>query len=160
MATFIPHKKQLMETIIQKALKLLLDKFGTEYDCVTVTEDNGHYRANIECPTPARLIGKNGETLSAIQTLLKNMLFAQNKENLFVSVDVDHYRKTQEERVIQKAEKFIDMMKDRNLAEIKLPPMSPYFRRIVHMWVLNNFPELQSDSVGEGKARAVRVFYK
>jgi len=149
-----------METIIQKALKLLLDKFGTEYDCVTVTEENGQYRANIECATPARLIGKNGETLSAIQTLLKNMLFAQNKENLFVCVDVDNYRKDQEDRMTQKAEKFIDTMKERNLGEVKLPPMPPYFRRVVHMWILNNYPELTSDSVGEGRARAVRVFYK
>ncbi len=149
-----------METIIQKALKLLLDKFGAEYDCVTITEENGQYRANIETPNAARLIGKNGETLSAIQTLLKNMLFAQNKENVFISVDVDNYRKAQEERIIQKAERYIDMMKERNLAEIKLPPMSPYFRRVVHMWVLHSFPELESDSVGEGKARAVRVFYK
>ena len=149
-----------METIIQKALKLLLDKFGTDYDCVTVTEENGHYRANIECPTPARLIGKNGETLSAIQTLLKNILFTQNKENLFVSVDVDNYRKDQEDRIIAKAQKFIDMMKERNLAEVKLPPSNPYFRRIVHTWILNNFPELQSDSIGEGPDRAVRVFYR
>jgi len=149
-----------METIIQKALKLLLDKFGTDYDCVTISEDNGHYRANIECATPARLIGKNGETLSAIQTLLKNMLYSQNQENLFVTVDVDNYRKDQEDRMTQKAQKFIDQMRERNLSEIKLPPMSPYFRRVVHLWVLNNFPELATDSVGEGRSRAVRVFYK
>lgn len=149
-----------METIIQKALKLLLDKFGTEYDCVTVSEDNGHYRANIECPNPARLIGKNGETLGAIQTLLKNILYANKQEGLFVTVDVDNYRKDQEDRMIGKAQKFIDTMRDQNLGEIKLPPMTPYFRRVVHMWVLNNFPELASDSVGEGPTRAVRVFYK
>ena len=149
-----------METIIQKALKLLLDKFGAEYDCVTVTEENEQYRANIETPNPAKLIGKNGETLSAIQTLLKNMLYAQNRENIFISVDVDNYRKAQEERVIEKAERYIKMMKERNLGEIKLPPMSPYFRRVVHLWILHTFPELQSDSVGEGKSRAVRVFYK
>lgn len=149
-----------METIIQKAIKRLLDKFGTEYDCVTINEENGHYRANIECSTPARLIGKNGETLQAIQTLLKNMLYAQNQENLFVTVDVDNYRKDQEDRMIEKAQKFIDLMKERNLSEVKLPPMSPYFRRVVHLWVLSNFSELQTDSVGEGRARAIRVFYK
>lgn len=149
-----------METIIQKAIKLLLDKFGTDYDCVTIREEAGHYRANIECSNPARLIGKNGETLHAIQTLLKNILYAQSEENLFVTVDVDNYRKDQEDRMTGKAQKFIDMMKERNLSEIKLPPMSPYFRRVVHLWVLNTFPELQTDSVGEGRDRAIRVFYK
>lgn len=149
-----------MESIIQKAIKRLLDKFGAEYDCVTVSEENGHYRANIECEAPARLIGKNGDTLNAFQTLLKNMLYAQNKENLFVTVDVDHYRKAQEDRMIEKAQKYIDALRDKGLSEIKLPPMNPYFRRVVHMWVLHTFPELQSDSVGEGPKRAVRVFYK
>ena len=149
-----------METIIQKALKLLLDKFGADYDCVMVSEEDGHYRANIECANPARLIGKNGETLNSIQTLLKNILFTQNKENVFLSVDVDGYRKTQEDRIISKAEYYLNTMRDQNLAEIKLPPMNPYFRRLVHMWVLNNFPELQSDSTGEGQNRAVRIFHR
>jgi spoIIIJ-associated protein len=149
-----------MESIIQKALKILLDKFGAEYDCVRIEEMDGHYRANIETSDPSRLIGKGGETLNALQTLLKNMLYAQNKENIFVSVDVDHYRREKEDRVIAKAEKFIQIMQNENLGEIKLPPMSPYFRRIIHVWVLNNQPEMGSDSVGEEPKRAVRLFYK
>lgn len=149
-----------MESIIQKALKILLDKFGAEYDCVMVSEENGHYRANIESTAPARLIGKNGDTLNAVQTLLKNVLYAQSKENIFLSVDVDNYRKNQEDRVIEKAQKFIDTMKSENLSEMKMTPMPPFFRRVVHMWILNNFPELASDSIGEGMARSVRVFYK
>ncbi|MCK5460658.1 KH domain-containing protein [Candidatus Gracilibacteria bacterium] len=149
-----------METIIQTTLKLLLDKYGAEYDCVTISEENNLYRANIESTIPARIIGKNGDTLAAIQILLKNILFTQSKKNLFVSVDVDNYRKQHEDRIIEKAQKFIDIMKNENLAEIKLPPMSPYYRRIIHLWIVNNFPELSSDSIGEGTARAIRLFYK
>lgn len=149
-----------MESIIQKALKLLLDKFGATYDCVMISEDSGHYRANIETSEPARLIGKNGDTLSAIQTLLKNSLYAQNHESVFITVDVDNYRKQKEDKILDKAKKFIEIMKKENLAEVKLPPMNPYYRRIVHTWVANDMMELTSDSVGEGRERAVRVFYK
>lgn len=149
-----------METIIQKALKLLLDKFGATYDCVMISEENGHYRANIETSEPARLIGKNGDTLGSLQTLLKNILYAQNGEGIFLSVDVDNYRKQKEDRVIEKAKKFIDIMKNENLGEIKLPPMNPYYRRIIHTWIANDFPDLTSDSLGEGAARAVRVLHK
>ncbi len=149
-----------MESIIQKALKLLLDKFGATYDCVTISEDNGHYRANIETTEPARLIGKNGDTLSAIQTLLKNALYAQNGESIFLTVDVDGYRKQKEAKIVEKAKKFVDIMRNENLGEIKLMPMNPYYRRIVHTWIANEFPELTSDSVGEGRERAVRIFYK
>jgi spoIIIJ-associated protein len=149
-----------METIIQKALKLLLDKFGSEYDCVTVAEENGHYRANIETPNAARLIGRNGATLNALQILLKNILWSKQEEKIFVTVDVDHYRKDQEDRLIEKVQRTIEMMKDRNLSEIKLFPMSSYFRRIVHLWIIQEYPEMMTESIGEGDTRAIKVFYK
>lgn len=149
-----------MESIIQKALRLLLDKFDAEYDCVTVTEENGYYRANIETPDPSKLIGKNGVILQALQVVLKNILWTQTSENVFVSVDIDNYKKVQEDKVIERAQKSIDTMKSQNLSEIKLPPMSPYFRRVIHLWVAATLPEFGSDSVGQDRARAVRIFYK
>lgn len=149
-----------MESIIQKALRLILDKFGAEYDCIMVSEENGHYRANIETAHAPRLIGKNGATLNSLQTLLKNILWAQNQENIFVSVDVDNYQKSHEDQIIQKAQKYIDMMEENNLAEIKLPPMKAFYRRVVHLWIVANHPNLGTDSIGEGRDRAIKVFHK
>lgn len=149
-----------METIIQKALKILLDKFGADYDCVTVTEESGHYRANIETPDAGRLIGKNGAILNALQILLKNILFHQNAEKLFVTVDVDNYRKDQDEKMLTRVRNTIEMMKEQNLGEIKLNPMKPYLRRLVHLWIANNYPELTTDSEGEGQYRAVKIIYR
>ncbi len=149
-----------MESIIQKTLRLLLDKFGATYDCITVSEENSHYRANIETDDAGRLIGRNGAVLSALQILLKNILWEQCSEKVFVSIDVDGYRKEQEEHLLEKCSSYIDAMRERNLLETKLPPMSPYFRRIVHLWVSSNFPDLTTESLGEGESRAVRVFHK
>ncbi|MDH3324320.1 MAG: KH domain-containing protein [Candidatus Peregrinibacteria bacterium] len=149
-----------METIIQKALKILLDKFGVEYDCVAVTDESGHYRANIETPDAGRLIGKNGTVLSALQILLKNILHSQSAEKLFVTVDVDNYRKDQDDRILEKVKGEIEMMQEQNLSEIKLRPMKPYIRRLVHLWIDANYPDLGTDSTGEGMARSVRVFCK
>ena len=149
-----------METIIQKTLKRLLDKFGADYICVTVVEDNGHYRANIETDKAAQLIGRNGKTLSSIQVLLKNILWSQNDEKTFVTIDVDGYKKEQEEKIISKVEKTIELMRERNLSEIKLHPMTPYFRRVVHTWISSNFPELTTESIGEGANRSIKVLYR
>lgn len=149
-----------METIIQKALRLILDKFGATYDCVMVQEDNGHYRANVETDDAARLIGRNGAVLNAIQILLKNILWEQHAEKMFVSVDVDNYRKEQEERLLDKVKKHIELMQENNLSETKLAPMGPYFRRLIHLWISTNYSELTTESIGEGENRAVRVFYK
>ena len=149
-----------METIIQKTLKRLLDEFGADYVCVTVAEADGHYRANIETDHAAQLIGRNGKTLSSLQVLLKNILWSQNDEKTFVTIDIDGYRKEQEDKVISKVEKTIDLMRERNLSEIKLHPMSPYFRRVVHTWISSTFPELTTESVGEGANRAIKVLYR
>jgi len=149
-----------METIIQKALKILLDKYGANYDCVTVVEENGHYRANIETPDTAKIIGRNGSILNAIQTILKNILWTQNEEKVFVTIDIDGYRQEQYDRVYDRVEKTIELMKDRNLSEVKLDPMRPFTRRLVHLWIAEKFPELTTDSVGEGDDRAVRIHYK
>lgn len=149
-----------METIIQKTLKRLLDEFGAEYICVTVAEDNGHYRANIETDKAAQLIGRNGKTLSSLQVLLKNILWSQNDDKIFVTVDIDGYRKEQEDKIISKVEKTIDLMRERNLSEMKLHPMTPYFRRVVHTWIATTFPELTTESIGEGSSRAIKVLYR
>ncbi len=149
-----------METIIQKALKLLLDKMGAEYDCVSVGEKDGHYRANIETPEAGRLIGPNGATLNALQILLKNILYHQTSERLFVSVDVDGYRAEQDDRFLNKVQESIEMMQDQNLGELKLSPMKPYLRRLVHLWIPANYPDLTTESVGDGAQRAIKITHK
>lgn len=150
----------LMETIIQKALKILLDKFGASYDCIRIQEDNEHYYATIETSDPARLIGRNGATLNALQTLLKNILWSQNEEKFYVTIDIDGYRKSQYDKTFDKVARSIDMMKERGLGEMTLYPMKPFLRRLVHLWIADNYPELTTNSVGEGAKRAIRVLYK
>lgn len=149
-----------METIIQKVLRTLLDKFGADYLCVTVSEEAGHYRATIETDNASRLIGRSGQTLNALQILLKNILWSQNGEKVFVTVDVDGYRQEQEQKVIDRVKNTIELMQERNLSEMKLFPMSPYFRRVVHVWIAAEHPELTTESVGEGDRRAIKVLYK
>ena len=149
-----------MESIIQKALKILLDKYGAEYDCVTVSDENGHYRANIETPDAGQLIGKSGIKLNSLQILLKNILYSQVPEKLFVTVDVDHYKKQQDEKILDSVRQEIEKMQTENAPEIKLRPMKPYYRRLAHLWVSANYPDLTTDSTGEGRARSIRIFYK
>ena len=76
-----------------------------------------------------------------------------------VSIDVDGYRQAQEESLIQRVGNSISEMQDQNLSETKLPPMSPYFRRVIHLWISKNHPELATESIGNGEDRAVRIFH-
>lgn len=149
-----------METIIQKALKLLLDKYGVAYDCVRIEEENDHYYAIIETDDPSRLIGRSGNTINALQTILKNILWSDNEEKVFVTLDVDGYRKSQYNKTYDKVRKSIEMMKERNLSELTLYPMKPFTRRLVHLWIAKEYPELTTNSVGEGMQRTIHILYK
>jgi len=149
-----------MEAIIQKALRLLLDQFGAQYDAVGVIEENGHYRANIETMETGLLIGRRGNVLMSLETILKHIIWEQTGEKVFFSLDVDNYRKDRDDKVIATVNEKIDFMKDRGLPELKFQPMNPYTRRMVHLYIASKYPELSTDSVGEGRNRAIKVFYK
>ena len=149
-----------METVIQRAAKLLLDHFKEEYDCVLVSEEDGHYRVKIETSNSSLLIGRRGAVLEALQTLLKNIFWAQNGENIFISIDVDGYRKAQEDSLLAKMDKIIQKMKEKNVANTKTFPMNSYLRRVVHLWIAKQYPELTTESEGKGEEKAMKIFYK
>ena len=121
-------------------------------------EQDGVTRVELTSPDPSRIIGWHGETLNAIQHLAKSVI--RSKENMerspFIVLDIDGYRKSQEDKVCRIAEQKADFVR-RTGNKIALAPMSPYFRRIVHLHVANT-PQLQdltTESIGEGEYRQI-----
>lgn len=82
------------------------------------------------------LIGKRGNTLDAIQYLL-SLVINKNKDNYIkVVVDTEGYRAKREETLIRLANKMAE--KARYVKRpIKLEPMNPYERRIIHSALQN-----------------------
>ncbi|MBI2117978.1 hypothetical protein HYT95_03700, partial [Candidatus Peregrinibacteria bacterium] len=74
----------------------------------------------------------------------------------FLVLDVDGYRKAQEDNVRRIAEQKADFVR-RTGNRIALAPMSPYFRRIVHLHVANSpiLQDLTTFSHGEGEYRQI-----
>jgi len=145
-------------TLIKDALTQLLTHAGFEFTDIKITEEADVTRAEILAPEASRLIGWHGETLNSIQHLLKSIV--RSKLNLdrspFIVVDIDGYRKTQEDKVRRIADQKADFVR-RTGNRIALAPMSPYFRRIVHMHVANTpaLADLTTESVGEGEYRQI-----
>ncbi|MCA9371081.1 MAG: hypothetical protein KC680_03930, partial [Candidatus Peregrinibacteria bacterium] len=106
----------------------------------------------------SRIIGWHGETLNSIQHLAKSII--RQKGNLdrspFLVLDVDGYRKSQEDKVRAIAEKKADFVR-RTGSRVALAPMSPYFRRIVHLHVASTpeLADLTTESSGQGDYRQV-----
>ena len=123
-----------MELLIKETLEKFLEILGVSYTGVTINKESEKtYYAKIETESSSLLIGWHGETIAAIQHILKCLLWKQGiPSETQVVVDVDGYKKRQEESVIKlaerKAEYAIETQK-----EVRLPPMNPYFRRKVHL---------------------------
>ena len=144
--------------LIKSTLQKLLEELGLRVDGITITEEDDLTRAELASPDASRIIGWHGETLNALQHLVKSIVrTAENLERTpFIILDVDGYRRMQEDKVRAIAEQKADFVR-RTSNRIALQPMSPYFRRIVHLHVASH-PDLQdltTESIGEGDYRQI-----
>ena len=78
-----------------------------------------------------RLIGRNGETLDAIQFLLNRLLQARDKDAEKVIVDCEHYRSMREDRIVQRVRELAERVRITGRS-LQLEPMNSYERRLVH----------------------------
>ncbi len=101
------------------------------------------------------LIGKRGNTLDSIQYLL-SLVINKNKENYIkVVLDTEGYRAKREETLIRLANKMAE--KARYVRRpIKLEPMNPYERRIIHS-ALQNIQGITTYSEGDEPYRRVVI---
>ena len=153
-----------MELLIKETLEKLLDILGVPYTGVKITkETETAYYAEIETESSSLLIGWHGETIAAIQHLLKCLLWKQGVDSkIQIIVDVDNYKKRQEESVIRLAERKAEVA-IANQKEVKLPPMNPYFRRKIHLHLAGSDKykdRIITESVGESEHRQIRIIPK
>ncbi len=145
-------------SLIQDILGNLLTHLSLPFDAINVKDEDDLTRVDIVSAHASRIIGWHGETLNAVQQLLKSIVRSKMKleRSPFIVLDVDGYRRMQEEKVCRIAEQKADFVR-RTGNRIALAPMSPYFRRIVHLHVANtpSLSDLTTESVGEGEYRQI-----
>ncbi len=152
-----------MDDLIIDTTGNLLTLLGIPFTAITVKADGDMLRVDVVTDHASRLIGWHGETLNAVQHLVKSIIrTAKNLERApFIIVDVDGYRTMQEEKVCKIAEAKADFVR-RTGSRVTLPPMSPYFRRVVHMHIAATptMSDLATESIGEGDYRQVVIRLK
>jgi spoIIIJ-associated protein len=148
-----------MHDLVNTTVAELLEKLGLKFTGITVDDsDEKMIRVDIDSPEASRLIGWHGETVNAIQHLAKSII--RSKEALdrapFIIIDVDGYKKAQEEKVCRIAEQKVDFVR-RKKTRVALPPMSSYFRRVVHLYIANNkdLQDITTESIGDGGYRQI-----
>jgi len=101
------------------------------------------------------LIGKEGKTLKALTTVVKQVIFNQLNSYPNLILDVEDYKEKQEKRLIRLA-KNVAKEVARTKVEAELENMNSYQRRLIHN-ELTNFKGVYTESVGEEPNRHIVI---
>ncbi len=104
------------------------------------------------------IIGKRGETLDAIQYLVNLVANRNSKEYIRITVDSNNYREKRIKSLESLANKMASKAKKYN-RNMRLEPMNPYERRIVHS-ALQGVQGIYTSSEGEEPYRKVVIKVK
>ena len=115
--------KELLDTI--------LGYLGFVVQIEESQDEAGNLVLQIYTEESRRLIGRDGETLAAIQFLLNRLLQAKDKNAPKIVVDVEHYRSMREDRIVQRVRELAERVRVTGRS-LQLEPMNSYERRIVH----------------------------
>jgi len=150
---FEENSLDLGRTVLQRIIDSITDDAE-----ISAEENSGSLFFNINGGNPGILIGKKGQTLDAIQSLVEKIVNKHNPQNdkIRVQVDVGGYLETRNANLEKLAERLADKSK-RIHKPISLGQMSAYDRRIVHL-ALKDDPDIRTKSRGEGYMRKLVIF--
>src|SRR4051795_8121886 len=112
-------------------LDTMLGYLGFVVQIEETTNEGGNLVLQIYTEESRRLIGRDGETLEAMQFLLNRVLQSKDKDAAKVIVDCEHYRSMREDRIVQRVKELAERVRATGRS-LQLEPMNSYERRIVH----------------------------
>ena len=150
---------EMLDNIADTGIAVLQDilKYFNVGD-VTIDEyegDEGELILDITGDDLAVLIGRHGKTLEALQFLVSAITVRKIGFRYPVVVDVEGYKSRQRQKLESIARSSANRAASQH-ANVRLRPMSPYERRIVHI-ALRDDPRVETVSEGEGASRHVVV---
>jgi spoIIIJ-associated protein len=101
------------------------------------------------------IIGAEGETLNAIQTLVRAITSVDNTERVPIMIDCQGYRGRREETLREQAQALAEQVKETG-KEAVMEGLTAYERRIVHL-ALQEYGGVSTYSEGEGGQRHLIV---
>jgi len=112
-------------------LDTILGYLGFVVQIEETQSEGGNRTLQIYTEESTRLIGRDGETLEAIQFLLNRLLQAKDRDAEKVIVDCEMYRSMREDKIVHRVRELADRVRISGRS-LQLEPMNSYERRIVH----------------------------
>jgi len=131
----------------------VLDNMGVKAE-VSIKEEDNVIRISMAGPDMGILIGYRGETLDSLQYLV-SLVVNKGGENQYkrVILDTENYRMKREDTLKRLAKRIADKVRATG-RQVKLEPMNPYERRVIHSALQN---DLNVDTFSEGDEPYRRV---
>lgn len=146
-------KSELL-VFVKEYLEELITNMGLTANFETRLRENVIYIKIFSNNNPI-LIGKGGNTLKALENLVKQKVNNEFHVYPLINLDVENYRAKQEKRLERLAKTLANEVVKTNV-EVHLENMSAYDRRIIHN-ALTNFKGVITTSVGEEPERHIVI---
>lgn len=125
---------------------------------VDVEFDGKVYRINLDAENNAVIIGRGGQTLQALTTVLRGAVNSRYKRRFIISLDINNYKADRYEKLKSLAYRVAKSVQSSKVA-VKLDPMPSDERRIIHNY-LSKMEHIVTISEGEGPERRLVISYK
>ena len=146
------------EEFIQRKAKIILSEIFEildikSFNFETSLREDG-YLINILTNEASLLIGKNAQTLDALQFVLDRLL-KKYESSLNIIVDIEHYRENFTNNIREKMDKKIEYVLTTGRRE-KLTPLVPILRKEIHNYAKKK--GVRTESVGNGLEKAIYIY--
>jgi len=150
-------KKEDIKEYISNFFKNIGNYMNLNIEC-EIIESNDTFNVILVSNNNAILIGKEGKTLNSFQTIIRQAIKNNTNLNIKLNLDVSNYKL----KKLKNIEKLVRGIAEDVIASqisVSLDPMNSYERRLVHT-LIDEYPNLTTESIGEGKDRHVTIKYK
>ncbi|MDR3357941.1 MAG: Jag N-terminal domain-containing protein [Desulfovibrio sp.] len=145
-----------LKSLLMEAADRIIRKIVGEDAEITADICRDRVRVTVHCARDSGLlIGREGQTLGAVQYLLSRIVSRKLDAAVRVQLDAGDYRRNQEDKLKALALALADRAR-RSGRALSTRPMSSYHRRIIHL-SLQNMQDIQTRSTGEGPLKRVVI---
>lgn len=141
---------------VQDYLRKIIERMGIEVK-MTPSYTDGLIRVKLSTNHNSILIGKDGETLQALNEICRNAANATFKRRVRILLDINEYKQEKYGKLISIAKREASKVAKTKIT-VSLPPMSADERRAIHN-ALVPFKHVKTVSTGEGKNRHITIIY-
>ena len=145
---------------IEAFLKAYLERFFENIEMqaeVTVENDDGFYRIQINAENNAVLIGKNGTALQSLNTIVKAAASSEFRKRVGVLIDINGYKQEKYHKVCALAMRVAKDVR-RTKTDAILDPMPADERKAIHNH-LADMDCITTESECEGNHRRLKIMY-